>query len=232
MEDNLKREFALGLHLHRAHAETFYILDGIVNFHIDGDWMAAAPGACVHIPPGVPHALDLPPGGTGRCLMIFQPAGFEQFLEELAGLSEAQLADEADGSIERKIRHHKPRRRADERVSGRPARRRGRSIRKRVGLRVAARHLSSITPRRTVMHFRIRGLPAEQFAPLFTLSYAELAAQGAVRRIADRREPGYPCRVSLTNSKPGDELILVNYEHHDVASTLPDGLCHLRAQGR
>jgi uncharacterized protein DUF1203 len=68
------------------------------------------------------------------------------------------------------------------------------------------------------MHFRIRGLPAEQFAPLFTLSDAELAAQGAVRRIADAREPGYPCRVSLTDSKPGDELILVNYEHHDVGS--------------
>ncbi len=68
------------------------------------------------------------------------------------------------------------------------------------------------------MHIRIRGLPAEQFAPLFTLSDAELAAQGAVRRIADTREPGYPCRVSLTDSKPGDELILVNYEHHDVAS--------------
>ena len=42
MEDNLKREFALGLHLHRQHAETFYILDGTVNFHIDGEWMAAA----------------------------------------------------------------------------------------------------------------------------------------------------------------------------------------------
>ena len=95
MEDNLKREFALGLHLHRQHAETFYILDSPVNFHIDGDWMEAAPGACVHIPPGVPHALDLPAGGTGRCLMIFQPAGFDQFLEALAGLSEAQLADDA-----------------------------------------------------------------------------------------------------------------------------------------
>ncbi len=68
------------------------------------------------------------------------------------------------------------------------------------------------------MHFSIRGLPAKQFAPLFTLSDAELAAQAAVRRIADAREPGYPCRVSLTDSKPGDELILVNYEHHDVAS--------------
>ncbi len=93
LEDNLKRAFALGLHLHREHAETFYILDGVVNFHIDGNWMVAAPGACVHIPPGVPHALDLPAGGIARCLMIFQPAGFDQFLAELADLSDTQFAD-------------------------------------------------------------------------------------------------------------------------------------------
>jgi hypothetical protein len=68
------------------------------------------------------------------------------------------------------------------------------------------------------MHFRIQGLPAEQFAPLFTLSDEELAQRGAVRRIADDRDPGYPCRVSLTDSKAGDELILTNYEHHAVAS--------------
>jgi hypothetical protein len=68
------------------------------------------------------------------------------------------------------------------------------------------------------MHFRTLGLPAEQFAPLFALSDEELAQQGAVRRIAEARNPGYPCRVSLTNSEPGDELILVNYEHHAVTS--------------
>jgi hypothetical protein len=68
------------------------------------------------------------------------------------------------------------------------------------------------------MHFRIMGLPAEKFAPLFALADEELAQQGAVRRIADARSPGYPCRVSLTDSQPGDELILVNYEHHAVAS--------------
>jgi hypothetical protein len=68
------------------------------------------------------------------------------------------------------------------------------------------------------MHFRITGLPAEKFAHLFDLSDAELAAQGAVRRIADARAPGYPCRVSLTDSEPGDELILVNHEHHPVDS--------------
>jgi hypothetical protein len=68
------------------------------------------------------------------------------------------------------------------------------------------------------MTFRIVGLPAEEFAPLFALSNTELARCGAVRRIADDREPGYPCRVSLTDSHPGDELLLVNYEHHAVAS--------------
>jgi hypothetical protein len=68
------------------------------------------------------------------------------------------------------------------------------------------------------MAFRITGLPAEDFAPLFELSDAELAARGAVWRIADGREPGYPCRISLTDSRPGDELILANYEHLPVAS--------------
>jgi hypothetical protein len=65
------------------------------------------------------------------------------------------------------------------------------------------------------MRFRIQGLPAERFAPLFALPDDELAQYGAVRRVADGPRP---CRVSLTDAKPGDELILVNYEHHAVAS--------------
>jgi hypothetical protein len=68
------------------------------------------------------------------------------------------------------------------------------------------------------MSFRITGLPAENFAHLFALSDQELAAREAVRRIADKRTPGYPCRISLTDSQPGDELLLVNYEHHPVSS--------------
>ena len=68
------------------------------------------------------------------------------------------------------------------------------------------------------MSFRITGLPAENFAHLFALSDQELVAREAVRRIADERTPGYPCRISLTDSQPGDELLLVNYEHHSVSS--------------
>ena len=65
------------------------------------------------------------------------------------------------------------------------------------------------------MTFRIRGLDARQFSHLFTLSDAELAARGAVRKIADGPSP---CRVSLTDATPGDEVILENYEHHAVES--------------
>ena len=68
------------------------------------------------------------------------------------------------------------------------------------------------------MHFRITGLPAEHFTHLFDLPDEELCIRGAVRRIADGRGPGYPCRVSLTDAREGDELLLVNYEHHPVAS--------------
>jgi hypothetical protein len=68
------------------------------------------------------------------------------------------------------------------------------------------------------MSFRIRGLPAEEFQHLFAMTDDELARHGAVRRTADERGPGYPCRVGLTDSRPGDELILVNYEHLAVDS--------------
>jgi Protein of unknown function (DUF1203) len=67
----------------------------------------------------------------------------------------------------------------------------------------------------TPMAFRIRGLPAENFTHLFDLSDADLAAQGGVRRTVDGK---YPCRVSLTDSQPGEGLLLINYEHHPVSS--------------
>ncbi len=63
------------------------------------------------------------------------------------------------------------------------------------------------------MSFRITGLPVEQFAPLFDLSDEELEKRHIVRNIADEQMI-VPCRVNLTDSKPGDELLLLNYEHH------------------
>ncbi len=65
------------------------------------------------------------------------------------------------------------------------------------------------------MSFRITGLPAQPFRALFAMSDEQLQAHGAVRRIA---QSNAPCRVSLTDARPGDEVLLVNYEHHPVGS--------------
>ncbi len=65
------------------------------------------------------------------------------------------------------------------------------------------------------MSFRITGLPAEPFAPLFAMSDEQLRAHGAVRQIADHKSP---CRISLTDAEPGEEVVLVNYEHHPADS--------------
>lgn len=67
------------------------------------------------------------------------------------------------------------------------------------------------------MNFRILGLPAQPFDDLFDLSDADLARRDAVRRRADT-DPGFPCRISLTDAPVGADVILVNHEHLAVAS--------------
>lgn len=65
------------------------------------------------------------------------------------------------------------------------------------------------------MSFRIKGLPAETFQHLFRLCDEALAGHRALRRTVDAPN-SFPCRVSLTDAAPGDEVLLVNYEHHPV----------------
>ncbi len=62
------------------------------------------------------------------------------------------------------------------------------------------------------MDFRITGLSPEPFRHLYGLPDAELAAQGAVRCVADS-SPGYPDRIEVRDAEPGESLLLVNHTH-------------------
>jgi hypothetical protein len=65
--------------------------------------------------------------------------------------------------------------------------------------------------------FQLVGLDHRPFEPLFELSNEELAGIGAMRQVAT--EPtGFPCRVSLEDAAPGDELLLLHYVHQPAAS--------------
>ena len=67
------------------------------------------------------------------------------------------------------------------------------------------------------MTYRIKGLDAARFQPLFGLPEAELKKVGAVRMLVDSR-PGFPCRITLEDRHPGETVLLVNYTSHDVAN--------------
>ncbi len=73
------------------------------------------------------------------------------------------------------------------------------------------------------MSFQIEALGAEQFAHLYTLDDAELAERNAVRRVV-KAKPGAPCRVSLVDAEPGEEVLLVNYAH--LAACSPFNASH------
>jgi hypothetical protein len=67
------------------------------------------------------------------------------------------------------------------------------------------------------MSFHFQGLPFDRFAPLFALSDAELEARGFRRLVAGEGE-NLPCRISLEDVDPGEELLLINYEHQPAHS--------------
>jgi Protein of unknown function (DUF1203) len=65
--------------------------------------------------------------------------------------------------------------------------------------------------------FRIVGLSAAQFQPLFSLDDNALVHKGARRMTVDAK-PGFPCRISLEDAEIGEQVVLIPFAHHDVDS--------------
>ncbi len=60
------------------------------------------------------------------------------------------------------------------------------------------------------MAFRITGLSAESFLPLFGLPDAELAARNVKRYVAEENS-GFPCRIEMREAAPGQTVLLLNH---------------------
>lgn len=66
------------------------------------------------------------------------------------------------------------------------------------------------------MSYRITGLDPQPFVSLFALDDEELKSRGIVRMTVD--SPTFPCRISLSDCRMGDEVLLLNHVSHDVAN--------------
>ena len=79
------------LHAHVAAEESFYVLDGEVELHVEGRATTAGPGAFVTVPRGVVHGLRRLGATPVRMLTIISPPGFERIFAEVAERGEDVL---------------------------------------------------------------------------------------------------------------------------------------------
>ncbi len=71
--------FATPYHTHHNEDESFYVVEGEVEFICAGQWLKAGPGTFVFGPRGVAHGFKITAAGT-RMLIMCNPAGFEGFV--------------------------------------------------------------------------------------------------------------------------------------------------------
>lgn len=67
------------------------------------------------------------------------------------------------------------------------------------------------------MGFRITGLAISEFRDLFGLDDHLLAERGIERVLVDQANAA-PCRITLDDARPGETVLLLNYEHQPAAN--------------
>lgn len=81
--------FDTGLHVHERLEETWYVLDGEVEFRVGEETFRASPGACVFVPPRTPHAFANRNEVPAKFLLIMSPSGHDRYFDELAEILRA-----------------------------------------------------------------------------------------------------------------------------------------------
>jgi quercetin dioxygenase-like cupin family protein len=70
------------LHIHRREDETFYVVEGTVDFRLGDDTITAGVGDFVNVPRGLVHRFHNAGAAPMRMILTFTPAGMEKFFEE------------------------------------------------------------------------------------------------------------------------------------------------------
>jgi quercetin dioxygenase-like cupin family protein len=96
--------WSLPAHVHTDAAETIHVLEGEFETTVDGLTERTGPGQTVHIPEGVVHSGGNVGAGPGRRLLIFSPAGMEEFFRE-AGAPSPDTEVDRGAALESALRH-------------------------------------------------------------------------------------------------------------------------------
>src|SRR5688572_28367000 len=77
------KEFTPPPHYHKFEDETFYILEGEMEFHVGDKKFPAGVGEFIFVPRNVPHHFNIV-SKTAKALLLISPAGLEVFFKEFS----------------------------------------------------------------------------------------------------------------------------------------------------
>jgi quercetin dioxygenase-like cupin family protein len=88
--------FDTGLHVHERLEETWYVLDGELEFQLDEQTFNATAGATVFVPPRVAHAFANRTDKPTKFLLIMSPPVHDRYFDELAEILAADGPPDSD----------------------------------------------------------------------------------------------------------------------------------------
>lgn len=83
-------------HIHHGNEEAFYILEGEVDFRLEGETARLRPGGFVLVPRGALHTFVNAGIGPARWIGVFAPGHYERLVEELGALLPQDGPPDAD----------------------------------------------------------------------------------------------------------------------------------------
>ncbi len=86
LEFELKPGGGVQPHFHKGHSDSFYVLEGEVEFHVGDEVVHGTHGAYVLAPPGVVHYFTNVSDKPARMLNLHTPGGFVEYRRELETL--------------------------------------------------------------------------------------------------------------------------------------------------
>jgi mannose-6-phosphate isomerase-like protein (cupin superfamily) len=78
-------------HIHRAHEEIFYVLEGTLEFLAETEIVRANAGTVVTVPIGMLHTFSNPTDRPARFLNTFTPPRYIHYFEEMSTLLQTGL---------------------------------------------------------------------------------------------------------------------------------------------
>jgi quercetin dioxygenase-like cupin family protein len=70
-------------HFHKGHSDSFYVLEGELEFHLGDEVFTATPGSYVLAPPNVVHHFRNRGDVPAKVLNLHTPGGFARYRQEL-----------------------------------------------------------------------------------------------------------------------------------------------------